>query len=324
MLDFTTETILNDLSKVKVVLGALSAPASAVSWDPGIEAGKKAFQVERVNKFIVGGTSDSIKGSKVYRRSATATVLASSQVTIPTVVVGTLYKVGLYIHTNNYADGQYARDRTTYGKPFFIELVATATSSTTAAAAIAAAWNKTYITYDNFVNATSSGANLVFTAVGNPFISFKNITLESIDLISGTPTDLAPTVTVLAAGLESFGDFTYLIKNHRLPTLDNNRPFGENQEELPVMGATYNQYTLEYVTDRGSMDASVVGGLSTSKTTHVFYVNNTAARVSRHLSGISTVTGSYNFEEMLKSAGLTVIDITAGDVTAGIAVITEA
>lgn len=326
MLNFTTETILNDLSKVKYALGALSAPVSGVNWDPAIEATKKALVIERLNKFIVGGTSDSIKGSKVYRRLATAAVLASSQVVIPTVVVGTLYRVGVTITTNGYADGQFARDRVTYGKPFYIELVATATTAATAATALAAAWNKTYANYDNFVVASvPSAANLVFTAVNNPFISFKDIVLESIDVVTGAATTLAATVTVLAAGAESFGDFTNLIKNHRLPTLDNNRPFGENQEELPVMGATYNQYTFEYVTDRGSMGISVVGDQSTSKTTHVLFVNNAAPKVSRHITGAtSALVADYNFEEILKAVGLTVIDVPSGDVTAGISVPTEA
>lgn len=325
MFNFTTETILNDLSKVKVLVGALVAPASAVAWDPGIEAGKKALYVERVNKFVVGG-ADTIKNNRVYRRLATPAILASSQIVIPTVVVGTLYRVGVTITTNGYADGQFARDRTTYGKPFYIELVATAVTAATAAAAIAAAWNKTYATYENFMIASvPAGANLVFTSVGNPFITIKDIVFESIDILTGTPTTIVAPVTVITAGVESFGDFTNLIKNHRLPTLDNNRPFGENQEELPVMGATYNQYTFEYVAERGVMAQSVVGGLATSKTTHVFFVNNAAARVSRHITGATApVVANYSFEELLKAAGLTIIDIPAGDVTAGVAVPVEA
>ena len=326
MFDFTTETILNDLSKVKYALGALTAPVSGVNWDPAIEATKKALVIERINKFIVGGTYDNIKGSKVYRRLATAAALSQTQVVIPTVVVGTLYRIGVQVTTNGYADGMFARDRTTYGKPFYVELLATATTAATAAAALAAAWNAAYQTYDNFIVASvPSGANLTFTAVGNPFIDIQSVILESIDLITGTPTTVPAVVTNLVTGAASFGDFTDMIKNHRLPTLDNNRPFGENQEELPIMGATYTQYTFEYVTDRGTMGSSVVGDQSTSKTTHVFYVNNSAPRVSRHISGATALlTANYNFEEILKAVGLTVIDVTSGDVTAGIAVPTEA
>jgi len=325
MFNFTTETILNDLSKVKGLIGALTAPASGFNWDPGIEATKKALYVERINKFIVGGTDDYVKGAKVYKRVATAATLAQSKITIPTVVVGNLYRVGVQVSTNGYADGQFARDRTTYGKPFYIEQIATATTAATLATALAAAWNKTFATYDNFITATVSTADLIFTSLGNPFIQFKTITFEQLDLITGLATDQGLAVTNVAVGQASFGDYTDLLRNHRLPTLDNFRPFGENQEELPAVGATYNQYTLEYIAARGSMDPSSVGGLATSKTTHVFYVNAAAPTVIRHLQGTTGQTGAYSFDMILKAQGLSIIDAQTGaDLTAGVTLPTEA
>jgi len=325
MFNFTTETILNDLTKVKGLLGALTAPATGVNWDPGIEATKKALYIERLNKFIVGGTTDSIKGSKVYKRVATAATLAQSKITIPTVVAGTLYRVGLQINTNGYADGQFARDRVTYGKPFYVEALASVTTAATLATALKDAFNKTFATYDNFVLATTSTADLIFTSVGNPFIQFKDITFESLDLVTGLATQIPLTVTAVAVGTASFGDYTDLLKNHRLPTLDNFRPFGENQEELPVAGATYNQYTFEYQAERGVMDPSAVGGLATSKTTHVLYVNAAAPTVSRHLSGTGAVSGLYNFDMILKVLGLTIIDAASGaDLTGAVTPPTEA
>ena len=325
MFNFTTETILNDLSKVKGLIGGLTAPATGFNWDPGIEATKKALYVERINKFIVGGTDDFIKGSKVYKRVATAAALAQSKITLPTVVVGTLYRVGLQITTNGYSDGQFARDRTTYGKPFYVEALATATTPATLATAIAAAFNKTFATYDNFVLASTATADLIFTSVGNPFIQFKDVIFETLDLITGLATQIPLTVTAVTVGQASFGDYTDLLKNHRLPTLDNFRPFGENQEELPAVGSTYNQYTLEYITSRINLSTGGVGGLTTSRTTHVFYVNTAAPLVTRHLSGTGAVTGAYSFDMILKAQGLTIVDAATGaDLTAGVTLPVEA
>jgi len=316
MFNFTTETILNDLTKVKYLLGGLTAPASGVDWDPGIEAAEGALYIERLNKFLVSGTSDFIKDQKVYKRAATAAVQAVRQITIPTVVVGTLYRIGVQITTNGYADGQFARDRVTYGKPFYVEILATATTDTVAATAFKNAWNKAFEAYDNFPIATTSGAALIFTSDNNPFIQFNSIILESIDTTTGNSTPVTATVSAGTAGVPGFGSYTDLLRSHRLPTLDNFRPFGENQEELPVMGATYNQYTFEYVADRGTMGNSVVGGQAISKTTHVLWVNNAAASVVRHITGASGVTGTYSFETLLRAVGLTIIDAASkADVT---------
>jgi hypothetical protein len=313
MYNFTTETILNDLSKVKYLIGGLTANSNVTPFDPGVEATKKVLFIERLNKFIVAGTDDAVVGAIVYKKPAQAATLAQSRFTVPTPVAGTLYRVGLQITTNGYADGQFARDRVLYGKPFYVEAVSADTNATNLATALAAAFNKTFESYDNFVTASTSTAALIFTSDVNPFIQFKSIIYESIDPLSGVGTDITPTITVNAVGRAPFGDYTDLVKSHRLPTLDNYRPYGLNQEELPVVGATYDQYTLEYQTARGTMDISVVGGQATSKTSHIFWVNTSAPTVTRHTdNGTSGETGSYTWEQLLDAVGLDIWDIEAG------------
>lgn len=312
MFNFTTETVLNDLTKVSSLLGAASAPGSGVPWDQGIELTKVALWIKKLNKFIVGGTLDAIKDSIVYKRPYTAATLASSKIVIPTVVTGTLYRVGVTITTSGYADGMFARDRVLYGKPFYVELVATATTASVAATALALAWNNAFASYDNFVTATTNGAELIFTADNNPYIHFQAITLESIVELTGISTDISPAVSVVAVGKAAFGDYMHLLKNTRLATLDNYRPFGLNQEELPVVGATYSQYVFKYVAQRGQMAQSVVGGSATSETTHVLWVNDAAANVVRHITGTSGQSGSYAFDEILKAVGLTIIAAEGG------------
>lgn len=312
MFDYTTETILNDLEKVKYLLGALSAPNTGVDWDAGIEVGKKVLWIQKLNKFIIAGTDDKIVSSKIYKRAASAEQLATRSITIPAVTAGALYRVGVQIIVNGYADGQFARDRVLYGKPFYVEIVATETTDTVAATALANAWNTNFAAYDNFPVASTSGAALIFTSVGNPFIQFKEITLETINITSGVSTSITATVSAGTAGTPSFGSYKDLVRNHRLPTIDNYRKFGLNQEELPLENATYDQYTFEYLAARGNMGQSVVGEDSTSVTTHVLWVNTAAPDVVRHISGIAGDSGSYNFEEILKAIGVTIINAATG------------
>ena len=262
MFDFTTETIINSANQYAVV---------AAGADAGVEAGKQALWIKMRNKFTALGTKDTIQDNLVFKRAATPAVLAQSRITIPATTVGSLYRVGVYVETPGYQDGMFARNSVTYGKPFFIELLAKATA-TANAQAIVDAWNKVYGSYNDFITATPSGAVLIFTADTNAFITLKNITFESLDAITGIPTDLGVVVTATTVGKPSFGDYLYLVKNNRLLTIDNYRPFGLGQEELPTAGASYNQYTFKYVAKRSALGQSAVGGSAESITTHVFWV----------------------------------------------------
>jgi hypothetical protein len=99
-----------------------------------------------------------------------------------------------------------------------------------------------------------------------------------------------PTATIVQ-GREGFGTYTHLMKDLRLPTAANTNWLAVNQEERPVPGALYNQYTIEYVKPRGIMGQSAVGMLATSSTLHVFYVKQDLVA---------------NFEAAMVAAGLTI------------------
>ena len=78
-------------------------------------------------------------------------------------------------------------------------------------------------------------------------------------------------------GKEGFGTYSFLLHNLRIPTSMRTRAFGVNQDETPIVGAKYNQYTIHYCVDRGILGSNAVGDTVQSKTTHVFYVNDTLA-----------------------------------------------
>jgi len=71
-----------------------------------------------------------------------------------------------------------------------------------------------------------------------------------------------------------FGTAKDLIKNYSLPTLANTGWLSLNEKERPVVGAEYNQYTIEYAVERNDVHGQgAVGQSLTSVTTHVFFVN---------------------------------------------------
>lgn len=303
MFNFTTETIINSATQYAGV---------AADSDAGLPAGKTALWVKHVNKFIVANPTNGIVGpttedgtsgvttysSVIYKRAASAASQSVLTVTIPTTVVGTIYRLGITITANGYPVGMFARDRVLYGKPFYIEVTATSTTASVSATALKNAWNTVFASYENFPVATTSGANLILTTTV-PYLDFKSATLQSITFttagVENYPVDETLTVVSNTSGNPAFGDYTWLLRNSRLPTIDNYRPFGLNQEELPVVGASYNQYTFQYKTDRGTMGQSVVGQTGDSLTTHVLWVRS------------DLVTA---FESALSTAGVTVTAIS--------------
>lgn len=115
-----------------------------------------------------------------------------------------------------------------------------------------------------------------------------------------TVTYSSPAATVVVNnGNEAFGDFAHIVKDLRLPTTANLRwegiaqgdVFGgEPNDDKPMPMGHYTQYVIQYDVDRGVQQQTALGGLATSRTTHVFFVE--AAAVS-------------GFESILGQAGIT-------------------
>lgn len=82
-------------------------------------------------------------------------------------------------------------------------------------------------------------------------------------------------------GNEAFGDFAHIVKDLRLPTAANRRwqgiaegdVFGdEPNDDKPLPTGHYTQYTIQYTSERGVLQQTALGGVATSRTVHVFYV----------------------------------------------------
>lgn len=74
-------------------------------------------------------------------------------------------------------------------------------------------------------------------------------------------------------GSNGFGTYSHIIRDLRLPTVENTYYSHIRQAETPVLGALYDQYIIEYC-DVASNDGTMfVGQKGMSHTTHVFWVN---------------------------------------------------
>lgn len=98
-------------------------------------------------------------------------------------------------------------------------------------------------------------------------------------------------------GNEAFGDFAHIVKDLRLPTAANRRwqgiaegdVFGdEPNDDKPLPTGHYTQYTIQYTSERGVLQQTALGGVATSRTVHVFYVE--AGAVTAFESALTTST----------------------------------
>lgn len=73
-------------------------------------------------------------------------------------------------------------------------------------------------------------------------------------------------------GTEGMGTVARLQKNNRVLTAANITPYGFDRDERPVPGGKYDQYTIQYVSERRHQTAGVFGAIDHSLVTLVFFV----------------------------------------------------
>lgn len=82
-------------------------------------------------------------------------------------------------------------------------------------------------------------------------------------------------VTLVEAGVNGFGTYSQLLKDLRLPTAVHNHWLSVQKDEMPVVGAVYTQYIINYYApSTANPSFTAVGNRSMSETTHVFWVKN--------------------------------------------------
>lgn len=278
MFQYTNTIVLNSLKDVTTGL------------DKFVERtidGQPALDVRRVNLFKKPNVS------KMYKRVASDPVIGNVSFKMVQQDAG-IYRIKLYMRLSGSQNSYYANDFVFKGKPLVYEFRITSNSTTGANVATEAKrvidkiqtlygdkWIKTRVDDDVLTISGTDEYQLFTEAKLQKLNASANSALTNEvfeDIAEGT----------IVPCREGFGTYTHILKDLRLPTIESRRFEAVNQEELPIPGMKYNQYTIYYKVDRGLFGGAALGQQVTSVTTHVFYV----------LESISDT-----FETMIKKLG---------------------
>lgn len=221
----------------------------------------------------------------IYHRGYRAAVNPEYKVALDTVAATPgIYRISLYVTLSGSQDERYANTRVLKGKPIFVEFEVTAKENTAALVAdkvIAITKKYLQMVYeDKIINIVKDGTTGIIIKGISGEQRFSKVALEkwenndwttldeSINGVAGTK------ITVTAIGDNGFGTYRNIIKDLRLPTAANTRWTHIAQDETPVLGGMYDQYTIIYCVHRGVLGSDAVGDDVTSITEHVFYVKS--------------------------------------------------
>jgi hypothetical protein len=260
-----------------------------------------SFEFKRVNKFLKPNVVH------IYKRAASDPVLGKVTFTMDNQGVGN-YRVALYIRLSGSQNSYYSNDFVFKGKPLMYEFAVKDASATAANIAKEAARviEKIQTIYgDHWIKASANDNNLVIEGMDeyqlftkaeiqkfDPTLNTALVGGEFVTIATALPADDPDYdgVNTIVKSKEGFGTYWMILKDLRLPTLEARRFAALNEEELPVAGAKYNQYTIYYCKERGIMGGDAVGEVTKSMTTHVFYVKeDLAADFEAALGNIGTV-----------------------------------
>ena len=266
------------------------------------EATENDFTVKRVGKF----KKDNVVA--IYKRAASEPKKAKITFEIPSLEAGN-YRIALYVRLSGNNNSYYSNDMVFKGKPLYIEFLVKSGDLPAAIAARIVKNAKKYLTmiYETkLLEVSNSEATVTIEAV-DEYQRFAKAELQKFNENAGLQTlkgymgefqAIAPKATVVEAGKEGFGTYTQILKDLRVPTAANTRWNRIAQDESPIPGAEYNQYTVVYCTDRGIMGGDAVGMPVKSQTTHVFYVKK---ELVTEFEGLFTTAGvNTKMEEVTK------------------------
>ena len=303
MFQFTTTTVINSAKDYT---------------NPSMDLFKgdsKYFDVKRVNRFKVKNIRSVYKQDPVAQSNAKATIdmaKVKETLTANKATKGT-FRVEIYVHlaqSNN--NPLYSNTWVVKGRPWTFEFSATSTEEygNIVDKVIKMITKFKLFTMDTEqLKATKESTKLVLTAQ-DPYQIFSKVELQYFDPSIGTTTGCCTPrgeyasvenygvtdVVTITPGNEGFGTFEWIMRNLRLPTAEQTRWNALYQDDRPMVGAIYTQYTLEYCENRGILGGDAVGEETKSVTTHVFFVNQ----------AVKT-----QFEAALTAAGITPLAPTA-------------
>ena len=288
MFQFTTTHVINsdkDLTTGKDL------------WKPGTNA----LTIKGINTLKKANVVSIYKAVGEEAQLAKATITLNEEaVPFDTMKEGDILRLDIYIRpTESDHSSYYANDLNHKGRPFTVEFP-WMTDGATTAANLAKLINK--------YGLLMFGDKLLTVEVSNKVVTLNATTefqrFHVIDLykfvdnggnVYANEWEKLPAtgvITINPKGKEGFGTYSYILRNIKLPTTEHLRAFAPKQNEMPIPGAIYNQYTIEYCVNRGTLGTNAVGDQVTSVTHIVLFVkNDLATKFETELNKIAPAAG---------------------------------
>ena len=202
------------------------------------------------------------------------------------------------------------------GKPFWVEFLAKKGDN---AQALADRLEKTIKSNHIFqvdkdlIKVTNNGAGILTLEGATEYQRFRKVTLnifeadaDYADLVTElNPNEIVASdaIALVTKGKNAFGTYSQIVKDLRLPTAANYQWLATRKVEIPIVGAVYNQYIIEYHAPANSHPLSVVGGRLDSHTTHVFWVKNDTELVTAWENALKTLRDIIDSDAIVEASG---------------------
>lgn len=299
-LNFQTQTIINSNLDPDSGKGVVLFEAKTEKVD-GVE--KNIVRVKRDFLFVKDNV-DCIRRRKGYEEELCKATIDFSKLTsdlVPTDGVN-YCRLDIYIGVEGAEPYIYSTPWYHKGKPFWVEFIVKKGDK---AKDIADRVEKTIKSNHIFqvdkdlIKVTNDGAGKLTLEGATEYQRFRKIEINIFEAeadYADLVTELNPNEVVADAavalvnkGKNAFGTYSQVIKDLRLPTAANYQWLATRKVEVPIVGAIYDQYIIEYHAPANSHPLSVVGGRLDSYTTHVFWVKNDTALVNAWETALKTL-----------------------------------
>ena len=299
-LNFQTQTIINSNLDPDSGKGVVLFESKREKVD-GVE--KDIVRVKRDFLFVKGNV-DCIRRRKGYEAELCKATIDFSKLTdnlVPTDGVN-YCRLDIYIGIEGAEPYIYSTPWYHKGKPFWVEFIVKKGDQ---AKDIANRVEKTIKSNHIFqvdkdlIKVTNNDGGKLTLEGATEYQRFRKIEINIFEAdadYADLVTELNPNkvvasdaIALVTKGKNAFGTYSQIVKDLRLPTAANYQWLATRKVEIPIVGAVYNQYIIEYHAPANSHPLSVVGGRLDSHTTHVFWVKNDTELVTAWENALKTL-----------------------------------
>ena len=299
-LNFQTQTIINSNLDPDSGKGVVLFESKKEKVD-GAE--KDVLKIKRDFLFVKDNV-DCIRRRNGYKAELCKATIDFTKLTsvVPTDHAVNYLRLDIYIGIEGAEPYIYSTPWYHKGKPFWVEFLAKKGDN---AQALADRLEKTIKSNHIFqvdkdlIKVANDGAGKITLTGATEYQRFRKVTLNIFEAdanYADLVTELNPNevvasdaIALVTKGKNAFGTYSQIVKDLRLPTAANYQWLATRKVEIPIVGAVYNQYIIEYHAPANSHPLSVVGGRLDSHTTHVFWVKNDTELVTAWEKALKTL-----------------------------------